>query len=176
MRCAAVYLFTYVSRQYDGDAITCSSSPRTLWVNNSFRLQIVHSLFSDENSKVRLSSALQWSWMLTIFFPLIAYGSLPCLSAYWYVLSWIKSTISLTSHSSVCHMYDPNGSHSVENEKSVKSNRPFFSLSWLCQWSVYQGIAGQDLFTGCLLTLPDGYYLSWIVFLVSESKLFFISG
>ena len=135
MRCAAVYLFTYVSRQYDGDAITCSSSPRTLWVNNSFCLKSVHSLFSDENSKVRLSSALQCSWMPTIFFPLIAYGSLPCLSAYWYVFSWIKSSISLTSHSSVCHMYDPNGSHSVENEKSVKSTGlffPFLIMSMIC--------------------------------------------
>jgi len=31
-----------------------------------------------------------------------------------------------------------------------------------------RSIAGRDLFTGCLLALPDGYYLSWVVFLVSE--------
>jgi hypothetical protein len=31
-----------------------------------------------------------------------------------------------------------------------------------------RSIAGQDVFTGCLLSLPNGYYLAWIVFLVSE--------
>ena len=56
-------------------------------------------------------------WLATLSFSLLVCSQLD--KEYYY---------SLTSRSSVCHMHDPNGSHSVENEKSVKSNRPFFSF------------------------------------------------
>jgi len=34
-----------------------------------------------------------------------------------------------------------------------------------------RSIAGLDVFTGCLLSLPNGYYLSWILLLVCETIL-----
>jgi hypothetical protein len=69
-------------------------------------------------------------------------------------------------------MHDPNGYRSVKNQKSVKSTDFFFLIMLMTCILIYQGIAGLDVFTGCLLTLPHGYYLSWIVLLVSESELF----
>ena len=56
-------------------------------------------------------------WLATLSFSLLVCFQLD--KEYYY---------SLTSHSSVCHMHDPNGSHSVENEKSVKSTGLFFPL------------------------------------------------
>jgi hypothetical protein len=77
-------------------------------------------------------------------------------------------------------MHDPNGYRSVKNQKSVKSTDFFFLIMLMTCILIYQGIAGLDVFTSCLLTHPHGYYLSWIVFLVSlcfkvlvsESELF----
>ena len=63
-------------------------------------------------------------WLATLSFSLLVCSQLD--KEYYY---------SLTSHSSVCHMYDPNGSHSVENEKSVKSTGlffPFLIMSMIC--------------------------------------------
>jgi len=38
-----------------------------------------------------------------------------------------------------------------------------------------RSIAGEDVFTGCILTLPEGYYLSWLSFLFFEVILVFLT-
>ena len=110
--------------------------------------------------------------MLTILFSLIVHGSLFNLPIYWYVLTRIEGIVNFISYSSICRMHDPIGYHSIENQKSVKSSDLVSLIISMTCIMIYQGIAGQDVFTGCILTLPEGYYLSWLSFLVFESELF----
>jgi hypothetical protein len=83
--------------------------------------------------------------------------------------------ISFISYSSICLMRDTIGCHYVEIQKSVESTAWFFLIMTLTCLLMYQGIAGQDIFTGCLLSLPNGYYLTWLLLLATESGLLLIS-
>ena len=71
-------------------------------------------------------------------------------------------------------MCDLSGCHYVEIQKLVKSTARFFLIMPMTCILIYQGIAGQDVFTGCLLSLPNGYYLTWLLLLASECELFLI--
>lgn len=72
-------------------------------------------------------------------------------------------------------MRDPIGCYYVEIQKSVKLTAWFILIMSMTCILIYQGIAGQDVFTGCILSLPDGYYLTWLLLLASESELFLIN-
>ena len=114
-----------------------------------------------------------------IFSLLIVYGSLPYYPVYWYVISRIEGiNINFLSYRSVSYMRGPNDLHCVEIQKSVKSTDRFGSFLVMSESLtcilIYQGIAGLDVFTGCLLFLPNGYYLCWILFLFTESELFLV--
>ena len=49
------------------------------------------------------------------------------------------------------------------------------TASWLWHWLLFfrsvKGIAGREVFTGCLLSLPHWYYLTWTLLLVVECEL-----